>query len=453
MRLSVIGLGKLGSPLAAVFAARGHQVAGVDVNVEKVRLLASGQAPVQELHLQDVTDRGKGRLTATVSYEDAVLGSDLTFIVVPTPSDENGLFTNRDVVAAVQQVGRVLREKAGYHIVNITSTVMPGTTGGTIREALQNSSGRSVGDDVGLCYNPGFVALGSVVRDILSPEYILLGESDSRAGETVELLYRSTCDNNPPIRRMDLINAEIAKLAANTYVTTKISYANMLAEICERLPGADVDVVTSAIGLDTRIGTTYLKGATGYGGPCFPRDNTAFSTLARSIGARADIAEATDRMNRYQVERLVAHVRCGAAPGSVVGILGLSYKPDTSVVEESAGIAIAIRLWDEGYVVKIFDPMALDAARAILGTKATAASLEACAREADVLVITTPWPVFSSLDPVSLSRAGKRSVIIDCWRVLPKERFKDVAEVVYLGYGDDWGSAGDDTNSLQARSL
>jgi UDPglucose 6-dehydrogenase len=306
---------------------------------------------------------------------------------------------------------------------------------------------------MGLCYNPGFIALGSVVHDILNPDFILLGESDSRAGAMVESLYRSSCDNDPPIRRMDVINAEIAQLAVNTYVTTKISYANMLAEICERLPGADVDVVTSVMGLDTRIGTKYLKGATGYGGPCFPRDNIALGTLARRIGARADIAEATDRLNRYHVDRLVAHVRGRAAPGSTVGILGRSYKPNTPVVEESPGVALAMRLWEAGYLVKVFDPTALDAARTILGTKAAAASMDACARAADVLIITTPWPVFSSLDLVSLRRTGKRSVIIDCWRVLPKERFKDVAEVVYLGYGDDWRPAGGDTDSLPARSL
>ena len=140
---------------------------------------------------------------------------------------------------------------------------------------------------MGLCYNPEFIALGNVVRDLLNPDFILVGESDSTAGDTLESLYRSTCDNHPPIRRMDLMNAEIAKLALNTYVTTRITYANMLAEICERLPGADVDVVTSAIGLDSRVGTRCLKGATAYGGPCFPRDNLAFAKLARMIGARA----------------------------------------------------------------------------------------------------------------------------------------------------------------------
>jgi UDPglucose 6-dehydrogenase len=442
MRLSVIGLGKVGSPLAAVFASKGHHVIGVDVAVEYVRMLASGKAPVQEPHLQELIDASKSRLTANVSYEDAVLGSDVSFVVVPAPSDENGVFTNKNVIAAVQEIGKGLRNKTGYHVVNIITTVMPGSTGGEIRDAIEKNSGRRAGDGLGLCYNPGFIALGSVIHDMLNPDFILLGESDSKAGDVVESLYRTTCDNQPPIRRMDLINAEIAKLSLNAYLTTKISYANMLAEICERLPGADVDVVTSAIGLDTRIGSKYLKGAISYGGPCFPRDNTAFAALARIIGARADIAEATTRLNRYHADRLVAHVRGRAARGSTVGILGLSYKPDTPVIEESPGVALALRLLDGGYVVKVFDPMALDVALAVLGRTALAESMEACVREADLVVITTPWPAFSRLDAASFRRGGKRPVIIDCWRVLPKERFEDVAEVVYVGYGDDWRFAG-----------
>jgi UDPglucose 6-dehydrogenase len=450
MRLSVIGLGKIGSPVAAVFASKGHHVIGVDVAVEYVRMLASGKAPVQEPHLQELIDAGKGHLKASVSYEDAVLDSDISFVIVPAPSDENGVFTSKNVIAAVQEIGKSLRKKSSYHVVNIITTVMPGSTGGEIRHALEKSSRRRAGDNLGLCYNPGFIALGSVIRDMLNPDFILLGEFDSRAGDMVENLYRTACDNHPPIRRMDLINAEIAKLSLNAYLTTKISYANMLAGICEGLPGADVDVVTSAIGLDTRIGGKYLKGAIGYGGPCFPRDNAAFGAMARMVGARADIAEATDRLNRYQLERLVTHVRSRAAPGSTVGILGLSYKPDTPVIEESPGVALAMQLCEAGYSLKIFDPMALDAARAILGTEAVTESMEACAREADVIVITTPWPVFSTLDPTFMRRASKRPVIIDCWRLLPKERFKDTAELVYLGYGTDCRSAAVQTDSLSS---
>src|SRR5262245_10730941 len=276
MRVSVISLGKLGSPLAAVLASKGHEVVGVDLNQEFVRLLNAGRAPVQEPQLQELVDASKGRLRATMSLEEATLQSEISFVIVPTPSDSRGAFSNKHVIEAVMGIGKALRKKDAYHLVNITSTVMPGSTGGEIREALEISSGRTVGKNVGLCYNPEFIALGSVVRDMLLPDAILIGESDLRAGDLLESIYRTTCDNSPPVQRMNFVNAEITKLSVNTFVTTKISYANMLADICDRLPGADVDVVTNAVGLDSRIGRKYLKGALGYGGPCFPRDNIAF---------------------------------------------------------------------------------------------------------------------------------------------------------------------------------
>jgi UDPglucose 6-dehydrogenase len=442
MRTSVIGLGKLGAPLAAVLASKGHHVIGVDLNPEYVRLLGCGRAPVDEPRLQELIDASQGRLTATQDVELAVLGSDLTFVIVPTPSDSKGGFSNRHVLSAVAEIGKALRKKDSYHVVNITSTVMPGSTGGEIREALEQASGRTVGQDLGLCYNPEFIALGSVVRDMLYPDMLLIGESDPRAGDMLEGVYKTTCDNSPPVRRMGFVNAELTKIAVNTFVTTKISYANMLADICDRLPGADVDVVTAALGMDSRIGGKYLKGALGYGGPCFPRDNVAFAHLARSIGARADVAEATDRLNHYQIDRLASAVRRLAAPGASVGVLGLSYKPETGVIEESQGVELALRLADEGYRITVYDPMALAAATAVLGNKAAAAeSVEACAREADLLVLTTPWQEFRELPAHALARPGRRVRVLDCWRVLPKEQLEGVADIVYLGCGEHHASA------------
>jgi UDPglucose 6-dehydrogenase len=436
MRVSVVGLGKLGSPLAAVLASKGHHVIGVDLNAEFVRLLASRKAPVLEPRLQELIDLSRERLTATTDFEAATLGSDISFVIVPTPTDSKGLFTNKHVVAAVREIGKALRKKAGYHVVNITSTVMPGSTDGEIRDALETSSGRTVGHDVGLCYNPEFVALGSVVRDMLFPDVILIGESDPRAGDIVENLYATSCDNTPPVQRMNLINAELTKISINTFVTTKISYANMLADICDRLPGADVNVVTNAVGLDSRIGRKYLKGALGYGGPCFPRDNVAFGHLARALGAKADLAEATDRINRYQVERLVSLVTRRLSPGRKVGILGLSYKPDTGVIEDSQGVALAVRLADHGYEVAIYDPQALAAATAVLGAKAIASdSAESCVRAVDLLLITTAWPEFRDLPISAFVREGERMVVIDCWRMLPQAELSRVVDIVYIGHG------------------
>ena len=452
MRISVVGLGKLGSPLAAVLASKGHRVIGLDINEAFVRSLNDGQAPVSEPSLQKLIDSARSRLTATTDYETAVLGSDITFILVPTPSTEDGTFSNKYVLAAIQEIGKALRGKDGYHLVVVVSTVMPGSTGGPVREALETESGRKVGDTVGLCYGPEFIALGSVIRDLLNPDVLLIGESDQRAGDLLEDLYKTVCENDPSVHRMNFVNAELTKIAVNTFVTTKISYANMLADMCDRLPGADVDVVTAAVGSDSRIGVKYLKGALGYGGPCFPRDNLAFATLAHRIGARADLAEATDRINRYQVERIAAAVKRHADGNAVVGILGLSYKPDTSVIEESQGVALAKSLTDSGYPVVIYDPLALGSARAVLGDRVRAAdSAEACVRAADVVVITTPWPEFRELSPRLFDRNGVKPVIVDCWRILPPDRFLSVAEVVYPGRWDT-RLAGNDTETV-ARSV
>src|SRR5262245_6239241 len=340
MKLSVIGLGKLGSPLAAVFASKGFNVLGSDLNTKYVDAINEGVAPVDEPRLQELIDAHRSRLQATRDVADAVASTDITFVIVPTPSDATGRFRNAAVLGALEAVGAGIRRKDSYHLVVITSTVMPGSTGGEIRAALERHSGRTVGPALGLCYNPEFIALGSVVRDMLQPDMILIGESDQRAGDLLEEIYVRSCDNRPPVRRMNFVNAELAKISVNTFVTTKISYANMLADICDRLPGADVDVVTQALGCDTRIGAKYLKGAIGYGGPCFPRDNVAFGVLARSIGARAELAEATDALNDYQVTRVLDAIRTHDPGTGPIGVLGLAYKPDTSVVECSQGLEL-----------------------------------------------------------------------------------------------------------------
>jgi UDPglucose 6-dehydrogenase len=420
-----------------VLASKGHQVVGFDVNPDFVRALSAGKAPVEEPGLQSLIDASSGRLTATADCEQAVLASELSFVVVPTPSDSKGGFSNKYVLSAVTAIGRALRKKPGYHVVTITSTVMPGSTGGEIRRALEESSGRTVGKDVGLCYNPEFIALGSVVRDMLYPDMLLVGESDARAGDVLEAIYKTACEKNPPLMRMNWVNAELTKISINTYVTTKISYANMLADMCERLEGADVDVVTAALGMDTRIGKKYLTGALGYGGPCFPRDNVAFAVLARSIGARADIAEATDRLNRHQIDRLAQISLRLLDSRSRVGVMGLSYKPETGVIEESQGVALAARLSQARKEVYVHDPMALPGAMAVLQDKVVPLnSAEECVKAVDVLVITTPWPQFKVVPHAAFERKGARLQVLDCWRILPREQLAAVADIHYLGVGE-----------------
>jgi UDPglucose 6-dehydrogenase len=435
MRISVVGLGKLGAPLAAVFASKGFHVIGHDVNPSSVAAINAGRAPVDEPGLQGLIDASAGRLTATDDGAAAVTDSDVTFVIVPTPSDPSGRFSNEYALRAMATIGQGIRRRSGYHLVVMTSTVMPGSTGGVIREALEQHSGRTLGPALGLCYNPEFIALGSVVRDMLRPDMILIGESDATAGNLLEGIYRKSCENEPAIQRMNFVNAELTKISVNTFVTTKISYANMLADICDRLPGADVDVVTRAVGADSRVGVKYLRGATGYGGPCFPRDNVAFAALARSIGANPEIAEATDRVNRYQVERVLGAVQARVNTNGTVGILGLSYKPDTAVIEESQGVALAERLLADGYTVVGYDPKALAAACKQLGGKLKeTATADDCVRRSDLVVVMTAWPEFRGLSAGTFARPGRRMPVIDCWRILPSA-LRDVADLVYVGQG------------------
>src|SRR5262245_21683073 len=435
MKLSVVGLGKLGAPLAAVFASKGFEVVGSDLNTKYVEAINAGRAPVDEPRLQELIDVNRERLRATLDVAEAVAETGATFVIVPTPSDSAGRFSNAAVLDAMAAVGAGIRRKDGYHLVVITCTVMPGSTEGEIRAALERHSGRSVGDTLGLCYNPEFIALGSVVRDMLQPDMILIGESDRRAGDVLERIYARSCENQPVVRRMNFVNAELTKISVNTFVTTKISYANMLADICDRLPGADVDVVTQAVGCDSRIGTKYLRGAIGYGGPCFPRDNVAFSALARSVGARAELAEATDALNQYQVERVLGAVEARLVGAGPVGVLGLSYKPDTAVVEESQGVALVARLVDLGRKVIAYDPKGLSAAQAVLRRQFEAAPTAAdCVRAASLVVVMTPWAEFRDIPEDAFRRTGSRLTVIDCWRVTSKSVAK-IADVVYLGQG------------------
>ena len=435
MKISVVGLGKLGSPLAAVFASKGFTVVGTDLNPTFVDAINRGDAPVDEPRLHELIDANRERLRATMDLASAVEDTDATFIIVPTPSDETGRFQNGFILNSMEGIGTGLRRKAGYHVVVVTSTVMPGSTGGEIRAALEVASGRTVGPQLGLCYNPEFIALGSVVRDMLSPDLILIGESDPKAGETLERIYQQSCDNKPAVRRMNFVNAELTKISVNTFVTTKISYANMLADICDRIPEADVDVVTQAVGSDSRIGAKYLRGAIGFGGPCFPRDNIAFAALARSVGARAELAEATDTVNRYQVERVLGAIAARMPQGGSVGILGLSYKPDTAVIEQSQGVTLASRLLEDGYPVVGFDPKALSSAQASLSKPLIAAESAAdCVRRSTLVVVMTPWPEFRSISPDAFTRTP-RMTVIDCWRLFAREEVGRVADLVYLGQG------------------
>ncbi|MDQ3877526.1 MAG: nucleotide sugar dehydrogenase [Actinomycetota bacterium] len=430
--VSIVGLGRLGAPMAACFASKGHDVVGVDIREDVVDAINRGVAPVFEPGLDETIAQNADRLRATLSYEDAIAETDITFVVVATPSASDGGFSLRYVLPVCAEIGTQLKKKDD-HLVVLTSTVMPGSTGGEVREALEASSGRTAGSDFGLCYNPEFIALGTVLKDLVTPDFVLVGETDERSGKTLESFYSTIHD--APVVRMNTVNAEIAKLAVNTFVTTKISFANMVAGICERLPHADVDVVTSALGRDRRIGSSYLKGALGYGGPCFPRDNVALSALARDLDAPSELAAATDALNRDQVPRVAALVAARVASGATVAVLGLSYKPDTDVVVESQGVLLARALIEAGFAVMVHDPAAMTAAEPLLAEARFVASAQEGADAADAVVLATPWSEYGDVVWDSAASDEKRKVVIDCWRMLDETKLGSGVDYVAVGRG------------------
>jgi UDPglucose 6-dehydrogenase len=436
--ISIVGLGKLGAPLAACFAARGFDVHAVDADAQKIEALKRGIPPVHEPGLEELLRESQGRLKASQDTEKAVRDTGATFIVVGTPSEPGGGFSLRNVLPVCEAIGRVLRGKQDFHLVVLTSTVMPGSTGSEVKAALERSSVKRCGEDFGLCYSPEFIALGTVIRDFYFPDFLLIGESDPRSGEMLAEIYGRVCKNSPKMARMNFINAEITKLAVNTFITTKISYANMLARLCERIPEADVNVITATLGLDTRIGPKYLKGAVSYGGPCFPRDNRAFAALASRAGAFSDLAEATDRFNRAQIKWLADLVRRHFSGSGSIGILGLTYKPETDVVVESFGLLLAQEFSSAGLPVVAYDPSA-EGARALRECKTVRVvnSSQECIAQSDVVVLATPWQEFREIPAAHWARPSRPRVVIDCWRSLNHLEGVEGIDYVRLGFGGE----------------
>jgi UDPglucose 6-dehydrogenase len=298
-----------------------------------------------------------------------------------------------------------------------------------VRPILESTSGKVCGNDFGLCYNPEFIALGDVIKGFLEPDFILVGESDIKAGEMISEIHKAV--SKAPIERMNFVNAEIAKIAVNSFVTMKISFANTLAEICENLRGGDVEKITSAIGKDKRIGSAYLKGALGYGGPCFPRDNIAFARFAEKTGTDAQLAIATNEINVKQVKRIIKLIESlGVSPASKISILGLTYKPKTNVTEASQPLMLVNALSEQGFQVYAYDPAFANDSANVVGPKVTLMkNAEDCIASSDICIIATPWDIFSKIDKSKFSN----KIILDCWRIFGHDGLQNALRYVVVG--------------------
>lgn len=428
MRLSVIGLGKLGLPMAGIFASKGYDVIGLDVNKEIVEQIQQGHCPIQETGLEQLLAEVDPGLQVTTSYEEAISNTDATFIIVPTPSDKTGKFSNEYVLSAIRNIAPIMKEKQGYHLIVITSTVMPGTMDKVIKPELERLTGLECGKDFGLCYNPEFIALGSVIKGMTNPDAILIGESDPHSGLILEEFYKDICDNSPPTVRMSWWNAELAKLALNVFITTKVSLANTFADVCSKMPTGNIDDITKFLGLDSRIGHKYLKGGLGFGGPCFPRDNRAFIEFAKGLKVKCPLQEATNKFNNGYNNTIVAEaikllgisdfqLISNGLINKTVSVLGITYKPDTNVTEESSALKVAQILASCGAKIKVYDP-AGKGSNELTNTS----NIEECLQGSDLCIIAVPWQEFKglSLDSFKVMRQPK---ILDCWRILNSKAF------------------------------
>lgn len=434
-KLSVIGLGKLGACSAACFASKGFEVIGVDINKDFVDAINNGKAPVYEPRLQELIASSRGKLRATQDYGEAIRESDITFLIVPTPSREDGHFSDKYLQDALKHLSAGLKEaNKDYHLFVITSTVSPGATEEKLIPLIESTSGKKLNKDFGVCYNPEFIALGSVVRDFLNPDMVLIGESDKSAGDELEEIYKVVCENKPYIARMSITSAEMTKISLNSYITMKISFANTLANICERIPRTDIDDITKALGADRRISPYCLKGGLAYGGPCFPRDNRAFAAFSQKYGYDALLAKTTDRVNKLQLDYLVEKVLryIPEANTTAVSVLGLAYKPNTPVIEESPAVAIIEKLLEKDLQVIAYDPLVMDNTRAHFGDNILyASSVKDCFLYASLCIITTQTDEFKSIDESYI--VHNPTTIIDCWRMLEPAKLGDKVKYVALG--------------------
>lgn len=419
-KISIFGLGKLGTSMLACFAQKKWDVIGVDIDELNVDNINNGISPIFEPGLNQLIKNNQKHITATQNYMHAIQNSLISFVVVPTPSLEEGDFSLEYIKVVIKNIGKAIKLKKDYHLVVITSTILPGDMVKIIN-LLEKNSGKECGKDFSVCYNPDFIALGSIINDFLNPDMILIGESDKKGGLLLESVHRELVQNKPNIHRMNLHNAELSKIALNSFCTLKITFANVLAEICENLPGGDVEVVTNAIGDDKRIGKKYIKGGLGYGGPCFPRDNRAFSFSAEKYGITNTFSNKTDEINNYhknkriplKIEKILKSFNTDS-----LSILGLTYKKNTTLIEESAPIHIIKELLKKGIKMKVYDPEGNETARKEFRNfekiQFKDSAIE-CIKGTKVCFIGTPWDEFKKLKEEDFSNNMENPIIFDAW--------------------------------------
>jgi UDPglucose 6-dehydrogenase len=439
MRISVVGTGHVGLTTAACLAHLGHEVLGVDDDAEKIGLIARGEVPFHEPGLAELVREGldTGRLRVSAETHEAARYGEVVFISVNTPTRPSGEAN----LVQVEQVARMIaRTIDGYTVVAEKSTV-PVETGVWIERTISRSAKPGVEFDV--ASNPEFLREGKAVRDTLEPERIVVGSSSARAVERLREVYRPILDRTHcPFVVTDLATAELIKHASNAFLATKISFINQLADLCERT-GADVETVSAAMGLDSRIGRAFLRAGIGYGGACLPKDVQAFRYKAQELGVDFELLDAVHDVNQGRIDRFLERIRSVVwnLEDKKVAVWGLAFKPDTDDLRNAPAIEIVRRLQEHGARVSVHDPVAMPLAKPLIPDAEFENDPYDAAREADCLVICTEWEEYVTANLERLRAAMTHPVVVDGRNVFHTE---DMAKAgfVYASAGRPtvWGN-------------
>jgi UDPglucose 6-dehydrogenase len=421
MKVAVFGAGYVGLVTGACFAELGHDVVVRDVVAAKIDALRAGRVPIHESGLDDLLERNRERLAYTLDVAEAVDGADVVYIAVGTPPTYSGDADLSAVWTVVDELPSVERR-----IVVAMKSTVPVGTGRAVRHRLDD---RGL-TNVGYVSNPEFTAEGTAVRDFMEPDRIVIGAFDLADGDVIAKLHEGI---DAPVVRCDVPSAEMVKLAANAALVTRISFINEIANVCEAT-GADVTTVAKGIGLDRRIGPSFLRAGIGYGGSCFPKDSLALKQLAANSGYNFQLLNAVIEVNELQKRRVIGKLerRLGPLRGKRIALLGLAFKPGTDDMREAPSLVLAGRLLSEGADVIAWDPVA-DGAAHLHGVEIAASALEAL-DGADAAVVVTEWPEVSELEWAVAAERMRGNVVVDGRNVLDPDELRTLG-FVYEGIG------------------
>jgi UDPglucose 6-dehydrogenase len=425
MNCCVIGTGYVGLVTGACFAEFGVQVVCADKDKGKIDKLQRGEIPIYEPGLEQLVERNvaQSRLSFTTDTAEAVRNALVVFIAVGTPANPDGSTDLSHVDAVAREIGRAMDS---YKVVVTKSTVPVGTSyrvRDLIEEELQRQQ-RSVRFSV--ASNPEFLREGAAVQDFMRPDRVVIGADDDAPTAILKDLYRPLYLNETPFVLCNIPTAELTKYAGNAFLATKISFINEVANLCEKI-GADVHAVARGIGLDNRIGKKFLHPGPGFGGSCFPKDTRSAAHFAREVGERLSIVEMVIDVNERQKQRMVEKIveaLDGEPSGKVVGVLGLSFKPETDDIRDAPALEIIAGMQRLGITVRAYDPVAMPQAAKALPEVTMCKDAYEAANGADALVIVTEWNQFRNLDVERVKRCLRRPVVVDLRNVYDPERMR-----------------------------